>query len=106
MLAKRFDPADKIAGLTQGDQVKVTVKAEGDTSTGWYGYSFNVGTNSGADSSTCAWTQMAFETWSMEDLTKEMTVTLPYPAGNSIQIQSYSVQGSDIQLTVTLEKVQ
>ncbi|MBQ7954870.1 MAG: hypothetical protein IJ282_03915 [Lachnospiraceae bacterium] len=97
-----------LPNLAVGDQVKITAEATGDISTGWYGYSFNVGINSDTDSdplTNAVWTQESFETWGSEDLTKSFTITVPYASGNNAQLQSYSVQGSDIAVKLTFEKL-
>lgn len=103
----QFKVADCIDNVQVGDQVKITVSAAGDPSAGWYGYQVNVGANTLADNGVDAtWTNKTLQTYSKENLTDSITITIPYGSGwNTVQLETYDVQGSDVEVTVTVEKL-
>lgn len=99
-----FNLNDYVSDLAIGDQVKMTISAKGDSSKDWYGYSMSIGANSGADSESAVWTQTSFQTYSKEDLTDSLTITVPYNS-NDVMIGCWDIQGSDIEVEVTFEKL-
>lgn len=99
-----FNLNDYVSDLAIGDQVKITISAKGDSSKGWYGYQVNLGVNSKTDSEQVDWTTKKLETYNKEDLTDSLTITVPYNS-NNVMVQCWDIQGSDIDVEVTFEKL-
>lgn len=99
-----FNLNDYVSGLSVGDQVKMTISATGDSTKDWYGYQINLGANSGADADSAAWTNVTVGSYNKEDLSESLTITVPYDSNNVI-INPWDVQGSDIEVKVTFEKL-
>ncbi len=107
-LQYNFTLADYIKDLAVGETVKIKVAATGDsTVSGWYGYSFKVGTNTYDETSdnNCKWVQTNVENWDTENTTGELTITVPYD-NLSVMVEAYGCDGSDAEVVLSFEIVE